>query len=91
MRKYARRVRILAPNCENVMLVMWVICESRNDQDMIKFAIARGVNLRASSQVYLVSCEAMDLHSYNIIIMYTKFRILLTSRLQVADTIQCSE
>ena len=36
-------------NCENVMLVMWVICENRNDQDMIKFVIARGVNLRASS------------------------------------------
>ena len=49
VRKYARRVRISAPNCENVMLVMWVICENRNDQDMIKFVIARGVNLRASS------------------------------------------
>ena len=50
VRKYARRVRISTPNCENVMLVMWVICETRNnDQDMIKFVIARGVNLRASS------------------------------------------
>ena len=49
VRKYPRRVRISTPNCENVMLVMWVICETRNDEDMIKFVIARGVNLRASS------------------------------------------
>ena len=49
VRKYPRRVRISAPNCENVMLVMWVVCETRNDQDMIRFVIARGVNLRASS------------------------------------------
>ena len=49
VRKYPSRVRISAPNCENVMLVMWVICENRNDQDMIKFVIARGVNLRPSS------------------------------------------
>ena len=51
VRKYPSRVRIAAPNCENVMLVMWVICEMapRNNQDMIKFVIARGVNLRASS------------------------------------------
>ena len=49
VRKYPSRVRISAPNCENVMLVMWVICENRNDQDMIKFVIARGVNLRPTS------------------------------------------
>ena len=49
VRKYPNRVRISAPNCENVMLVMWVICENRNNQDMIKFVIARGVNLRPSS------------------------------------------
>ena len=49
VRKYPRRVRISVPNCENVMLVMWVVCENRNNQDMIKFVIARGVNLRASS------------------------------------------
>ena len=49
VRKYPRRVRIAAPNCENVMLVMWVICENRNNNDMIKFVIARGVNLRPTS------------------------------------------
>ena len=49
VRKYPRRVRISTPNCENVMLVMWVICETRDNEDMIKFVIARGVNFRASS------------------------------------------
>ena len=49
IRKYAERVRITVPNCENVMLVMWVICETRNDQAMIKFVIARGIALRQTS------------------------------------------
>ena len=49
VKKYPSRVRIAAPNCENVRLVTWVMCENRNNQDMIKFVIARGVNLRASS------------------------------------------
>ena len=60
VRKYPRRVRIAAPNCENVMLVTWVICENQNNQDMIKFVIARGVNLRASSHGLLgrhTSCK----------------------------------
>jgi hypothetical protein len=59
VRKYPSRVRISAPNCENVMLVMWVICESRNNQDMIKFVIARGLNLRPSSHGLLGMCSSI--------------------------------
>lgn len=44
------RVRISVPNCENVNLVLWVICERRpNNLDMIRFQIARGVNLASTS------------------------------------------
>lgn len=39
------RVRISVPNCENVQLVMWLTCEL----DMMRFRIARGVNLRPTS------------------------------------------
>ena len=49
VRRYPDRVRIAVPNCENVQLVMWVICERRNNQDSIKFVIARGINLRQTS------------------------------------------
>ena len=43
------RVRVSVPNCENVQLVMWVICESMNRQEMVKFVITRGINLRPTS------------------------------------------
>ena len=45
-----KRVRIAAHNCENVMLVMWALCETRADgQDTIQFVISRGLNLRQTS------------------------------------------
>ena len=43
------RVRISVPNCDSVKLVMWVICEQRNNIDMIRFEIARGLNLAPTS------------------------------------------
>lgn len=43
------RVRVSVPNCENLQLVMWVVCEQVNSQEMIKFVITRGVNLRPTS------------------------------------------
>lgn len=43
------RVRVSVPNCENLQLVMWVVCEQRNGQEMIKFIITRGINLRPTS------------------------------------------
>ena len=54
VRSYSNRVRISVPNCADVTLVMWVICETRtledpfgNGQvtgDMIKFVVMRGLN-----------------------------------------------
>ena len=42
------RVRVSVPNCDSVNLVLWVICE-REPLDMIRFQIARGVNLAPTS------------------------------------------
>lgn len=56
VRRYGnRRVRISVPNCNDYMLVMWVICEQRTLDDpfqpgvsitaeMIKFVVMRGLN-----------------------------------------------
>ena len=52
VRRYSNRVRISVPNCNEVSLVMWVICETRTIDDplgkvtgnMIKFVVMRGLN-----------------------------------------------
>jgi hypothetical protein len=54
VRTYSNRVRISVPNCAELTLVMWVICETRTLEDpfgngvvtgdMIKFVVARGLN-----------------------------------------------
>ncbi len=55
VRRYANRVRISVPNCNELTLVMWVFCESRTmddpeapegrvTADMIKFVVTRGLN-----------------------------------------------
>ena len=54
VRRYSNRVRISVPNCNELMLVMWVICETRTLEDpfgagevtgdMIKFVVMRGLN-----------------------------------------------
>ena len=54
VRRYWNRVRISLPNCAELTLVMWVICERRNLEDpgqpegltgdMIKFVVMRGLN-----------------------------------------------
>ena len=49
VRRFSNRVRIAVPNCDNVMLVMYVICQKNVGQEMIKFVITRGLNLRPSS------------------------------------------
>ena len=43
------RVRVSVPNCERVPLVMWVTCENTTGQEMIRFDISRGINLRPTS------------------------------------------
>lgn len=50
------RVRIAVPNCLRVGLVMWVICEIRNEQPMIKFVTVRGFNLRPTSHGFIGKC-----------------------------------
>ena len=57
------RVRISVPNCEQVNLVLWVICERRPEVDMIRFQIARGVNLASTSHGLLGKYEKMKLIS----------------------------
>lgn len=47
--RHTNRVRIAVPNCQNVGLVLWVICEVRNGQNMIKLVTVRGFNLRPTS------------------------------------------
>ena len=49
MDKHGRRVRISVPNCENVQLVMWIVCEEVRGEGMLRFIITRGVNLRPTS------------------------------------------
>ena len=55
VRRYSNRVRISVPNCNELSLVMWVICETRTIDDpfgedgtvtgnMIKFVVMRGLN-----------------------------------------------
>ncbi len=53
VRKYSSRVRVSVPNCAELTLVMWLICENRGlddgedgivSGDMIKFVVMRGLN-----------------------------------------------
>ena len=49
IKRQTNRIRISVPNCETEDLVMWVICEVHRGQPMIKFVVARGLNLRPTS------------------------------------------
>ena len=63
VRMYQNRVRISAPNCQNLDLVMWVFCEQNTlkgflelrepditvDVNMLHFVIARGLNIRETA------------------------------------------
>ncbi len=57
VRRYSNRVRISVPNCNDLTLVMWVICQRHTLEDpsqpgasvtgdMIKFVVMRGLNFR---------------------------------------------
>ena len=52
------RVRVSVPNCGNTNMVMWVICEQEDSVDMIRFQIARGINLRPTSHGLLGKCNS---------------------------------
>jgi len=66
VRKYPNRVRIAVPNCANINLVMWVICQNGtffglNESEsftvqMIKFVITRGFNLQERSHGIIGEC-----------------------------------
>ena len=44
------RVRVRVPNCASSrQLVMWIMCEQRSGEDMIRFVIARGQGLTPTS------------------------------------------
>ena len=43
------KIRISVPNCDNVKLIMSVTCQSVRGEDMLRFDISRGLNLRPSS------------------------------------------
>ena len=45
VRKYNHRWRVSVPNCERPHAVMWITC----DQDMLRFDVVRGSNLRPTS------------------------------------------
>ena len=49
VRRSLQRVRVSVPNCENVQLVMWAICEGEGAQQQIQVIITRGLNLRPTS------------------------------------------
>ena len=50
MRRYSKRARISVPNCNDINLIMWVICEERTilnsdvTGEMLKFVVLRGLN-----------------------------------------------
>lgn len=71
VRRYSNRVRIGVPNCQDLQLILWVMCERRTfwssnlgpegqevtfSADMIKFVIARGYNLQETSHGILGQC-----------------------------------
>ena len=49
VRRSLQRVRVSVPNCENVQLVMWAVCEGEGAQQQIRVMITRGLNLRPTS------------------------------------------
>ncbi len=70
VRLYRNRVRISAPNCQDLDLVMWMFCEQTElrgypalgepdivvNVSMIHFVIARGFNIRESAHGLLGKC-----------------------------------
>ena len=49
VRKHRQGVGVAVPNCENIPLVLWVVCDEVRNQSMIRLVISRGVNLRPTS------------------------------------------
>ena len=62
VRRSLQRVRVSVPNCENVQLVMWAICEGEGAQQQIRVMITRGLNLRPTSHG-LIGKHAVSIYS----------------------------
>jgi predicted secreted protein len=73
------RVRISVPNCENIDLVMWVVCEERSGQPMIKFVVARGHNLTPTS-------HGLIGQFWNIDVSAEKYTVTEEDRISPSDT-----
>lgn len=54
--KRRERVRVSVPNCENVQLVMWIVCEGVSGQQHIRVIVTRGLNLRSTSHGLMGGC-----------------------------------
>ena len=54
--KIRNYVRVSVPNCENIRLVMWVTCQNTSGFPMVRFDIARGLNLRPTSHGLVGMC-----------------------------------
>ena len=65
VRRMRNRVRISVPNCDNLNLVMWVMCQNNSGQPMIRFVITRGLNLRPSSHGLLGMSPQMNRQTYS--------------------------
>ena len=61
--RHRNRVRIGVPNCDNVHLIMWVICQNISGQPMIKFIVSRDDNLKPTSHGLLGKGTCLGWHS----------------------------
>ena len=80
VKRYSNRARISVPNCADLTLVMWVICQQRTLQspddpdtnitaNMIKFVVKRGLNFghrRAHGLLGKTNLKLID-NSYTVI------------------------
>ena len=80
VRRFRNRVRIVVPNCQDIDLVMWVFClnytfVSREDEngneitfkaEVIRFVIARGLDLAERSHGILGNLIILTLYSNDI-------------------------
>ena len=64
------RTRIAIPNCGNVDLVLWYICQNVQRQMMSRFVIARGINLQSTSHGIVGRLElCIKMKTFHILIL----------------------
>ena len=60
--KSSKTVRIVVPNCVSQDLIFWVYCQNISGQEMIKFVVSRGFNLRPTSHGLLGKSRRTSLY-----------------------------